>query len=93
MAENLPIHMSDDEKEVVDNKSDVSALSDNEEKIEYEKEIEYESVSETSLDCDFNEEDGKFQVPLIVLQQLLIPSRQQPRSHPHLFYVNRDQAR
>ncbi len=46
MAENLPIHMSDDEEEIVDNKWDVNELSDNEE------EIEYDTVSETNLDSN-----------------------------------------
>ncbi len=49
MAENLSIHMSDDVEEIVDNKLDVSNLSDNEE------EIEYYSALETSLDFDFDE--------------------------------------
>ncbi len=51
MAENLPIHMSDDEEEIVHIKSDVKELSDNEE------EIGYDSTSETSLDSNFNVED------------------------------------
>ncbi len=54
MAENLSIHMSDNEEENVDNKSDVNELSDNEEK------IEYDSASEMSLDSDFDEEDDEF---------------------------------
>ncbi len=60
--------MSDDEEEIIDNKSDVRELFDNEE------EIEHDSASETSLDSDFNEDD-KFQVSLVVPQQPLIPSR------------------
>ncbi len=60
MAENLPIHMSNDDKEeIVDNESVVSKLSDKEE------EIEYDSASEPSLDSNFNEDD-KFQAPLVV---------------------------
>ncbi len=62
MVENLPVRMSDDEEEMVDIKSYVSKLSD------HEGEIEYESASEMSLDYDFNEEDDKFQAPLVVLQ-------------------------
>ncbi len=53
-------------------------MSDNEE------EIEYDSVSETSLDSD--EEDDKFQASLVVPQQPLIPSRQQSHLNPHLFF-------
>ncbi len=87
MAENLPVHMSDDEEEIVDNKSDLSELSNN------EKEIQYESVSETSLDSDFDEEDDKFQAPLVVPQQPLIPSWQQPRLRPCLFCSGPDQMR
>ncbi len=86
MAEKLPVHMSDDE-EIINNESDVSELSDNEE------EIEYNSVSETSLDSNFDEEDGKFLALLVVLQQLLIPSQQQPCLHPRLYYSNWNQTR
>ncbi len=82
MAENLPVHMSDNE-EIIDNESDVSELSDKEEK------TEYDSASEMSSDFDFDEENDKFQAPLVVPQQPLIPSRQQPR----LFYSGCDQTR
>ncbi len=51
MVKILPVHMSNDDEETIDNKSKVSALSGNEE------EIEYDSASETNLDSDFNEED------------------------------------
>ncbi len=54
MAGNLPIHMSDDEEEIVDNESYASELSDN------EKEIEHDSVSEMRLDSNFHEEDDEF---------------------------------
>ncbi len=73
MAENLTVHISDDEEEIVDNKSNVSEFSNNEE------DTEYDSVTETSLDSDLHEEDNKFQAPL------LIPSQQQPRLLPHSF--------
>ncbi len=86
MAENLSVHMSDDEEENVDNKSDVSELSSNEE------EIEYKSASKTSLNSDFDEEDDEFQAPLVP-QQPLIPSQQQPRFLPRLFYSSCDQTR
>ncbi len=69
MAENLPFHMSDDKEKIIDNESDVSKLSNNEE------ETEYDSVSEMSLDSDLNEEDDKFQAPLVVPHQPLIPSQ------------------
>ncbi len=59
VAENLPIHMSDNEVEIVDNELDVKFSKNKEE-------IEYKSASETSLDTDFDEEDNKFQAPLIV---------------------------
>ncbi len=64
MAENLPIHTSDNEKEIIDSESDVSELSNNEE-------VEYDSASETSL--DFDKEEDEFQAPLVVPQQPLIP--------------------
>ncbi len=67
MAESLPIHMSDDEEEIIDNESDISELSNNDE------ETEYDSASEMSLDSDFNEDDDVFQAPLVVPQQQLIP--------------------
>ncbi len=44
-----------------------------------EEEIEYNSASKTSLDSDFDEEDDEFQAPLVIPQQPLIPSKQQPR--------------
>ncbi len=66
MAENLPIHMYDNEEKMIDNES--YELSDNEE------EIEYDSTSVMSSDSDFNEND-EFQAPLVVLQQPLIPSQ------------------
>ncbi len=53
MAKNLSVYMFDDEEEIVDNKLDVSELSNNEE------EIEYNSALETSLDSNFNEEDDE----------------------------------
>ncbi len=87
MVENLPVHKSDDEEEIVDNKSDVSQLSNNAE------EIEYDSVSEMSSDSNFDEEDDKFQAPLVVPQQSLIPSRQQLRLHLCSFYSGCDQTR
>ncbi len=65
MVENLPTHMSNDKREIVDNESNVSILSNNKE------EIEYDPASKTSLDSNFDEEDGKFQAPLVP-QQLLI---------------------
>ncbi len=54
------MHISYNEEEIVvcDNESDVSKLTDNEE-------VEYDSVLETSLDANFDEEDDKFQAPLI----------------------------
>ncbi len=55
--------MSEDEEKIVDNKSDVSELSNNEE------EIEYYSASETSLDYEFDEEYDEFQAPLVVPRQ------------------------
>ncbi len=61
--------MSDNEEDIVDNESDVSELPDNEE------EIDYDSVSETSLDSNFDEEDNEFKAPLVVPQQSLIPSQ------------------
>ncbi len=33
MAENLPVYMSDDEEEIVDNESDVSKMSNSEREI------------------------------------------------------------
>ncbi len=87
MTKNLPIHMSAKEEEIIDNESHVSELSDNEE------EIEYDSVSETSLDSDFDEEDDKFQTPHVVPQQPPIPSQHQPRLHPRLFYSDCDHPR
>ncbi len=78
--------MSDDEKEIMDNESDVSELSDNKE------ETEYDLATEMSLDSDFDEEDDEFQA-LLVPQQPLIPFQQQPRLHPHLFYSDFDQMR
>ncbi len=69
MAENLPVHMSDDKEEIVNNESYVSELSDNEEK------IEYDSASETSLDSDFDEEGDDFQTPFVVPQLPLISSQ------------------
>ncbi len=85
MAENLPIHMSDEE-EIVDNESEVSELSNNDE------EIEYDPVSEKSLDPEFDEEDDELQAPLVP-QQPLIPSQQQPRLHPRSFCNSCDQMR
>ncbi len=58
-----------------------------------EEEIEYYSASEMNLDSDFNEEDDEFQAPLIVPQQPLIPSEQQPHLHPRSFYRSCDQSR
>ncbi len=52
-----------------------------------EEATEYDPASETSL--DFNEEDGEFRAPHVLPQQLLIPSQQQPRLPPHLFYRSR----
>ncbi len=52
MTENLPVHMSDG-KEIIDNELYISELSHNKEK------IEYDSVSEMSLDSDFDEEVDK----------------------------------
>ncbi len=83
MVENLPLHISTNEEEIVYNKLDLSKLSDN------EAEIEYDSGSETSLDSN-SDEDEEFQAPLVVSQQPLIPSRQQPRLHPRLFYSGPD---
>ncbi len=68
-----------------DNESNVGEYSNNEE-------IEYDSSSKTSLDSNFDEDD-EFQAPLVVPQQPLISSRQQPRLCPHLFYRDRDQTR
>ncbi len=82
--------MLDEEEQIVNNKSDVSKLFNNEEEIE---EIEYDAASKTSLNSDFDEEDDKFQTPLVVPQQPLIPSRQQPHLRPRLFYSGRDQMR
>ncbi len=62
MAENLPVHKSDDEDEIIDNDLKVSKFSDNEER------IEYSSASEMSLDSDFDQDDDKFQAPLVVPQ-------------------------
>ncbi len=69
MAKNLPVHVSDDEEEI---------LSDNKE------EIEYDSVSEMSLDFNFDEEDDEFQASLVVPQEPPILSQQQPHLHPLL---------
>ncbi len=79
--------MSNNEEEIIDDESDVRELSDNKE------EIEHDSASETNLDSDFDEEDDKFQAPLVVLQQPLIPSQRQPPLHSCLFYSGCDQRR
>ncbi len=86
MAENLPVHMSNNEEEIIDNELDLSELFNNEE------EIQYDSAWETRLDSDVDEVDDKFQAPLVP-QQRLIPSWQQPHLHPRLFYSSRDQTR
>ncbi len=62
MPENLPVHVSDDKEEIIDNESDVSNSSNSEEEIE--------------LDFDSDKEDDKFQASLIVPQQPLILSQQ-----------------
>ncbi len=87
MAENLPFHMFNNEEEIINNKSNVSELYNNEEK------IEHVLASETSFDSDFDEEDDEFQVSLVVPQQPLIPPRQQHGLHPRLFYNICNQTR
>ncbi len=47
----------------------------------------------THLYSGIDDEDDEFQAPLLVPLQPLIPSGQQPRLCPCLFYSNRDQMR